>query len=47
MALNKGNETAKEVIERAQGLLDKWQKVPNITSRELKLEKCFWTIQNL
>ena len=46
VAMSNGNKIAKEVAKRAQKLLDCWQQALNFTGGELKLEKCFWTIQD-
>ena len=46
ITLNRGDELEKEVVDRVQILLDRWQIALNIPGRELKLEKCFWSIQD-
>jgi len=43
---NNGNETAIEVILRAQIILTAWHHALQFTSGELKLDKCYWTMQD-
>ena len=45
VAIKRSNESEAEIITRAQLVLDYWQEGLTITGGELKLSKCFWTIQ--
>ena len=44
--LNEGQETAEEVVARAQLMLDTWHRELSYTRGDLKESKCFWTIQD-
>ena len=41
IATNKGDESSREVVTRAQILLDRWKTALKITGGDLKFEKCF------
>ena len=44
--LNLNQKLTLEVIEEAQALLFAWQFALQVSGGELKLEKCFWTLQD-
>ena len=44
--LNLNQKTTLEVVEEAQALLNAWHFALRISGGELKLEKCFWTLQD-
>ena len=46
VALNSGEKSAEAIVVRAQLLVDQWQYVLQLTGRELKHSKYFWTLQN-
>ena len=43
---NSGSETTEEIVLKAQRLLDAWHHILQFTGGDLKLSKCYWTIQN-
>ena len=46
VALNNGKELVRDIVVRAQSLLDKWDKALNIIGGDLKLKKCVWSLQD-
>ena len=42
---NKVNESTNKIIHRAQAILTAWHQALHISGGELKLEKCYWTLQ--
>ena len=43
---NSGIDTTKEIVVKAQKLLDVWYNILTITGGNLKLSKCYWTLQD-
>ena len=43
---NSGADNAEEVVIKAQRLLDAWHEVLKFTGGDLKLSKCYWTLQD-
>ena len=44
--MNKGNKPIDAIVARVQLLVDHWQYVLQLTDRELKHSKCYWTLQS-
>ena len=43
---NLGLDTTEEIILKAQRLLDAWHHILQFTGADLKLSKCYWTLQD-
>lgn len=43
---NSSTDTAEEVVTKAQRLLDAWHEILKCTGGDLKLSKCYWTLQD-
>ena len=43
---NSGSDTTEELVFKAQRLLDAWHYILWFTGGELKLSKCYWTLQD-
>ena len=43
---NSGSETTEELVVKAQRLLDAWHHILTFTGGNLKLSKCYWTLQD-
>ena len=43
---NSGSDTIEEIILKAQRLLDAWHHILQFIGGDLKLSKCYWTIQD-
>ena len=43
---NSGADTAEEVVIKAQRLLNTWHEILKFTGGDLKLSKCYWTLQD-
>lgn len=43
---NSGVDTTRELVIKAQKLLDAWHNILKITGGNLKLSKCYWTLQD-
>ena len=43
---NSGSDTTEEVVMKAQRLLDAWHNILKFTGGDLKLSKCYWTLQD-
>ena len=43
---NSGIEITKEIVVKAQKILDAWHNILTITGGNLKLSKCYWTLQD-
>ena len=43
---NSGADNAEDVVIKAQRLLDAWHEVLKFTGGDLKLSKCYWTLQD-
>ena len=43
---NSGSDTTEEVVMKAQRLLDAWHDILKFTGGDLKLSKCYWTLQD-
>ena len=43
---NSGSDTTEEIVLKAQCLLDAWHHILQFTGGDLKLSKCYWTLQD-
>ena len=43
---NSGSDTTEEVVMKGQRLLDAWHDILKFTGGDLKLSKCYWTLQD-
>ena len=43
---NSGTDTTRDLVLKAQRLLDAWHNILTITGGSLKLSKCYWTLQD-
>ena len=43
---NSGSETTEEIVLKAQRLLDAWHHILQFTVGDLKLSKCYWSLQD-
>ena len=43
---NSGSDTTEEVVMKGQQLLDAWHDILKFTGGDLKLSKCYWTLQD-
>ena len=44
--LNSGSDSAKDVVDKAQKILNAWHEVLKVTSGDLKLSKCYWKLHD-
>ena len=43
---NSGTDNAEEAVTKVQSLLDAWHEILKFTGGDLKLSKCYWTLQD-
>jgi len=44
--MNNGRENKISIIKRVQAMLKEWHSNLQLTGRQLKLEKCYWTLMS-